>query len=63
MQLLVEIINHLILEILLDKVSCDVKDVDGVGKIAENIDEGLSHLTTHVEVCVLVLQQLNGVLD
>lgn len=55
MQLLIEIINHLILEILLDKVSCDVKDVDGVGKIAENIDEGLSHLTTHVKVCVLVL--------
>ena len=63
MQLLVEVIDHLVLKVLLDEVSRDVEDVDGVGEVAEDVDEGLSHLSPHVEVSVLVLEQLDGVLD
>jgi hypothetical protein len=34
-----------------------------VGQVAENIDESLSHLATHVQVGVFVLKQVDGVLD
>lgn len=45
------------------EIGGDVEDVDGVGEVAEDVDEGLGHLATHVEVSVLVLQQFHGVLN
>ncbi len=62
-QLLVEIIDHLVLQVLLDQVASDVEDVDRVREIAQDINERLRHLPTHIQVSVLILQQLNRMLN
>lgn len=63
MQSLRELILEYSLEVDVDEVAGKVEDVDGVGEIAEDVGEGLGHLPAHVQVGVLVLQQLDGVLD
>lgn len=62
-QSLRELILEYSLEVDVDEVAGKVEDVDGVGEIAEDVGEGLGHLPAHVQVGVLVLQQLDGVLD
>ncbi len=38
-------------------------DVDGVGEVGQNGDEGLGHFAAHIEVLILVLQQIDSVRD
>lgn len=34
-----------------------------MGKITEDVSEGFGHFSTHVEVGVLVLEEIDGMLD
>ena len=47
----------------MDQICRNIKDVDGMGQITEDVDEGFSHLTAHVQICVLVLKQVDSVLN
>jgi hypothetical protein len=63
MQFLIHIHLQNPLQTDLDEVSGNIEDVDGVGQITQDINEGLGHLPTHIQISVLVLQQLHSMLN
>ncbi len=48
---------------ILDHAFCYKHYVDGMGQIGQNGDEGFGHFAAHVEVLVLVLEEVYGVGD
>lgn len=48
---------------VLDHALSDEHDVDGMGEVSQNGDEGFGHFAAHIEVLVLVLQQIDSVRD